>query len=159
MREAAGMNGAVLPMPGERSIILRNDGRLGIVNGQFVTMADVREETVVSFSAELYDEGGVPVGPPAKGGGAARQQVYRGPFDDHVKFIDDRHKNDWQLRRGLVEADHGRAITIHKAQGSEFDSVVLWHEEMPGGAEINRKLLYTGITRAANKLCIVANDD
>lgn len=157
MRHAAGMNGSVLPMPGERVIGLRNYMHLGIVNGMFMRVDDVREETVSSFSAKLYDEDGVPVGPPEKGGGAARQLIYRGPFDDHVEYKPDRHNGDWQLKRGLVEADHGRAITVHKAQGSEFDSVIIWYEEMPGGAEINRKLLYTAITRAREKLCICAD--
>jgi exodeoxyribonuclease-5 len=50
--------------------------------------------------------------------------------------------------------DYGYAITCHKSQGSEFDSVVYVHEPF-GGADIARKLLYTGITRASRSLVIV----
>lgn len=46
------------------------------------------------------------------------------------------------------------AMTIHKTQGSEFDTVllVLPEEDSP---LLTRNLLYTGITRARRRLCIV----
>lgn len=49
------------------------------------------------------------------------------------------------------------AMTIHKSQGSEFDNVtlVLPHEEMP---LLSRQLIYTGITRAKQKVTIIADE-
>ncbi|MDB2705304.1 exodeoxyribonuclease V subunit alpha [Pseudomonadota bacterium] len=49
------------------------------------------------------------------------------------------------------------AITIHKSQGSEFEQVciVLPQEDT---AILNRELLYTAITRAKNKVMLLAND-
>jgi exodeoxyribonuclease V alpha subunit len=49
------------------------------------------------------------------------------------------------------------AMTIHKSQGSEFNQVVLIlpHEEMP---LLTRQLIYTGITRAKQKVDIVASE-
>jgi len=49
------------------------------------------------------------------------------------------------------------AMTIHKSQGSEFNQValILPHEVMP---LLTRQLIYTGITRAKEKLSIVANE-
>ena len=50
------------------------------------------------------------------------------------------------------------AMTIHKSQGSEFDQVVLIlpQEEMP---LLTRQLVYTGITRAKERVSIVASED
>ena len=50
--------------------------------------------------------------------------------------------------------DFGYAITCHKSQGSEFDSVVYLHEPF-GSPDFASKLLYTGITRASKSLIIV----
>ena len=49
------------------------------------------------------------------------------------------------------------AMTIHKSQGSEFDQValILPHEVMP---LLTRQLIYTGITRAKQKVAIVASE-
>jgi exodeoxyribonuclease V alpha subunit len=49
------------------------------------------------------------------------------------------------------------AMTIHKSQGSEFDQVVLIlpHEVMP---LLTRQLIYTGITRAKQKVSMVASE-
>jgi exodeoxyribonuclease V alpha subunit len=47
------------------------------------------------------------------------------------------------------------ALTIHKAQGSEFDDVFLILPE--ASPVLNRELLYTGITRARKQLTILAN--
>ncbi len=49
------------------------------------------------------------------------------------------------------------AMTIHKSQGSEFDQVtlILPHEVMP---LLTRQLIYTGITRAKDKVSIVASE-
>ena len=54
----------------------------------------------------------------------------------------------------FINFRHGYAISIHKAQGSEFDMVI-----MPVVSSFKRmlynKLVYTGITRAKNSLVIV----
>ena len=47
------------------------------------------------------------------------------------------------------------AMTIHKAQGSEFDSVVV--AITPGSRLISKELLYTAITRAKRHVIIVAS--
>ncbi len=49
-------------------------------------------------------------------------------------------------------------MTIHKSQGSEFNQVVLIlpQEEMP---LLTRQLVYTGITRAKEKVSIVASEE
>ena len=49
------------------------------------------------------------------------------------------------------------AMTVHKSQGSEYDTVALIHppESSP---LVGRELLYTAVTRAARRLVIVADD-
>ena len=50
---------------------------------------------------------------------------------------------------------YGYGITVWKAQGSEWDKVVLMNEGWPTDKELHRRYLYTGITRAKNKLVVV----
>ena len=48
---------------------------------------------------------------------------------------------------------YGYALTVHKAQGSEWPSVLLIDEySMP---EYRKEWLYTGITRAAKRLTAI----
>jgi len=55
----------------------------------------------------------------------------------------------------LDQLEHSYAITIHKAQGSEFDVVIM---AVPPAAPmlLTRNLLYTGLTRAKKLLVIVS---
>lgn len=54
----------------------------------------------------------------------------------------------------LEEVDHAFAITVHKSQGSEFDTVVM---PVFRGVDklFTRNLLYTAITRAKNRVVLV----
>ena len=56
----------------------------------------------------------------------------------------------------LDQLEHSYSITIHKAQGSEFDVVIM---VVPAVAPmlLTRNLLYTGLTRAKKLLIIVSN--
>jgi exodeoxyribonuclease V alpha subunit len=50
----------------------------------------------------------------------------------------------------------GFALTVHKAQGSEFDRVVLVLPDR-ASAVMSRELLYTGITRARDRVVILGS--
>ena len=69
-----------------------------------------------------------------------------------IKFDDE--KIAWYQFSELEQIEHSYAITIHKAQGSEFDVVIM---VMPRTAPVllTRNLLYTGITRAKDLLIII----
>ncbi len=58
----------------------------------------------------------------------------------------------------LEELELSYAITIHKAQGSEYPAVIM---PLLGGARLlfNRNLLYTGITRAKSCVTILGSSD
>lgn len=53
------------------------------------------------------------------------------------------------------ELDYGYFTSVWKAQGSEWDNVVLFEEQFPYDMLEHRQCLYTGITRASQKLVIV----
>ena len=54
-----------------------------------------------------------------------------------------------------IHFDYGYAITTWKAQGSEWDNVLLLEENHPFDKEEHIKYMYTGITRASKKLVII----
>ena len=71
-----------------------------------------------------------------------------------IKFDDE--KECWYEYSELDQIEHSYSITIHKAQGSEFDVVIM---VIPPTAPmlLTRNLLYTGITRAKKMLIIISN--
>lgn len=72
--------------------------------------------------------------------------VDTGEFSLTVSFLPDSREVEYR-REEITELEHAYAITVHKAQGSEFDVVILpvvsQHYRM-----LFRNLLYTGLTRA-----------
>ena len=73
-----------------------------------------------------------------------------------VKFDDD--KICYYEFSELDQLEHSYAITIHKAQGSEFDVVIM---VVPPAAPmlLTRNLLYTGLTRAKKLLVIISTNN
>ena len=72
-----------------------------------------------------------------------------------VKFDDE--KVCWYEFNELEQLEHSYCITIHKAQGSEFDVLIMI---IPQAAPmlLTRNLLYTGLTRAKKLLIVIGND-
>ena len=60
----------------------------------------------------------------------------------------------YPVRRESDEFDFGYALTVHKAQGSQWDDVVLF-DESRAFREHRARWLYTGVTRAAKRLTLV----
>jgi exodeoxyribonuclease-5 len=58
------------------------------------------------------------------------------------------------LRRESDEFTYGYALTVHKAQGSQWDEVVLFDESF-AFREHRARWLYTGLTRAAERVTVV----
>ena len=63
---------------------------------------------------------------------------------------------DWPQRKKYDEFDYGYVLTVHKAQGSQWDDVVLFDESF-AFPDSRARWLYTGITRAAKKLTLVVS--
>lgn len=72
------------------------------------------------------------------------------------------HKVKWALSKNLktqwmvpMEFTYGYAITTHKAQGSQWNKVLVFEENFPFAKEEHAHWLYTAATRAAERLVIV----
>jgi exodeoxyribonuclease-5 len=61
---------------------------------------------------------------------------------------------EWPQRRKYDEFDFGYVLTVHKAQGSQWDDVVLFDESF-AFPDSRDRWLYTGVTRAAKRLTVV----
>ena len=68
------------------------------------------------------------------------------------------NKNNFRKFPAIIrplEYDYGYAITCWKSQGSEYNKVLLFEEGFPFTKEDHIKYLYTGATRASDKLVII----
>ncbi|MBC7102809.1 MAG: AAA family ATPase [Parvibaculum sp.] len=147
MKQAAGFPDAYPRGLGEKIICLKNRHDLGLVNGMFLDLSDIRDESPLAFSAMVRTEDGTSV--------PGRQWFYKGHFDDHVAYDAERLRRDWRDMRGLVESVWGYAITCHKAQGSQWENVIVYDDGLGRTAEDRARWLYTAITRAEQGLVIL----
>lgn len=92
------------------------------------------------------------------------------PHFNELKELQREYRNIYNLRKTLYskifgsalsssdsDMDLGYAITIHKAQGSDFDHVILIISEF--SSFIVRELLYTAVTRPKQKLYLLVHED
>ena len=157
MRAASGLGGTYLPTgAAEKIICLKNDNALGLINGMFLTLEDIVDEGSLYFSAVVHDEDGRRVVPHDSDGGPGRLRIYKGHFEDHVAYDDKRHDRDYKEKRLLTEATFGWAITAHKAQGSQWENVIVWDDGLGRSDLDRRRWLYTAITRAERGLVLLA---
>ena len=64
-------------------------------------------------------------------------------------------RNSLNARNIPKEFAFGYAITTWKAQGSEWDNILLLEEAFPYAADEHKRYLYTGVTRASQKIVVV----
>ena len=78
------------------------------------------------------------------------------PDNDSMDVLFDDERLVTYDRVALEDLELAYAITVHKSQGSEYPAVVL---ALPAGAPqlLTRNLLYTAVTRAKQKLLVVAS--
>ena len=129
----------------EKIICLKNRHDLGIVNGMFLELSDVRDENEIGFSATIRTEDGdrsvrqIPSGP---------VHHLQGPLRRPRAARPERDRRDHWIKKGLIEAVWGYAITCHKAQGSQWENVIVYDDGLGRTAEDRARWLYTAITRA-----------
>lgn len=140
LRQLRGFSGA-LPQSGEKLVCLRNNRKKGLLNGALFTVKSagaVRRGKIRMLVSPEDSEGAkyqrVAVIP----------QFFEGGEGD-IPFA---------MRKDSDEFDYGYALTVHKAQGSQWDDVVLFDESY-AFREHRARWLYTGVTRAAKKLTLV----
>lgn len=139
LRELKGFDGPY-PAAGDKLVCLRNDAAKGLLNGSLwkVTSAPRSAKPYVSLLVKAEDDGG----------GSAKVKVLKAVFEGGEEEI------AWQLRRRHDDFDFGYALTVHKAQGSQWNHVMLFDESF-AFREHRQRWLYTGITRAAERLILV----
>jgi exodeoxyribonuclease-5 len=140
MRDLKGF-GEPLPVAGDRLVCLRNDRTKGLINGglwRVEALGGVKKD-FVKMTLRSEDEG-------------SRSTVKVGVLK---AFFEGREADlAFALRRESDEFDYGYALTVHKAQGSQWDNVMLFDESF-AFREHRARWLYTGLTRAARKLTVV----
>lgn len=125
-------------LKGEKIICLKNNRKLSIFNG----MIGEIESNLKMEHGKFFDE--------ISFDGKENIEIWTGDFTglDPIK-----HKVD--MMRDINRFDFGYAITVHKSQGSEFDTIVLNNEPI-GRSNLDQwRWLYTGITRARKKVYLV----
>jgi exodeoxyribonuclease-5 len=140
IRELKGLT-EPLPVAGEKLVCLRNDRVKGLLNGGTWTIKGFRPPIGGLIRMDLLpeDEGRrrpveVEVLP----------QFFQGA-EEEIPLIQ---------RRESDEFTYGYALTVHKSQGSQWNSVVLFDESY-AFREHRSRWLYTGLTRAAERIVVV----
>jgi exodeoxyribonuclease V len=81
-------------------------------------------------------------------GASAKIRVPKKMFEEGPEAV------AWEQRKHSDEFDYGYALTVHKAQGSQWDRLVLFDESF-AFRDSRERWLYTAITRAAESITIV----
>jgi exodeoxyribonuclease-5 len=142
LRELKGFT-ADYPQSGDKLVCLRNDPTKGLLNGSLWQVMSSSRETVkpgINLMIRPEDDD--------MDRGAAKIKLLKAAFEDVGTEI------PWTTRKRYDEFDFGYALTVHKAQGSQWNNVVLFDESY-AFRDSRERWLYTAITRAAETLTIV----
>ncbi|MFD2237323.1 ATP-dependent DNA helicase [Aureimonas populi] len=142
LRELKGFAGP-LPLSGDKLVCLRNDPAKGLLNGSLWQVMTSSPETVkpgVNLIVKPDDDD--------IDRGAAKIKLLKAAFEDPLADI------PWATKKRFDDFDFGYALTVHKAQGSQWNNVMLFDESW-AFRDTRERWLYTAITRAAERLTIV----
>lgn len=145
------------PIVNEKVICLMNNKEQYIMNGQIGFINDIK-----LFGKYLYD-----IKVTMDGDNFSKYlYAYKGSFNREkydtavTDLLHEKIKKEQPRGEKINLFDFGYAISVHKSQGSEWDKVMLFEERNFYQTDENyARWLYTGITRAKNKLLIVKNFD
>ncbi len=140
LRELLGFS-EPLPEAGEKLVCLRNDKTKGLLNGAIFRVHKASGLRRARYRMSLSSE-------EAPGAKPIRVGVLPAFFEGAEESL------PYARRRESDEFDFGYALTVHKAQGSQWDNVVLFDESW-AFRENRERWLYTGVTRAAKNLTVV----
>ncbi|PLT91630.1 ATP-binding protein [Sinorhizobium medicae] len=142
LRELKGFT-SEYPQSGDKLVCLRNDPAKGLLNGSLWQVMSSSKETVkpgINLMIRPEEDD--------MNRGAAKIKLLKAAFEDVEGEI------PWTTRKRYDEFDYGYALTVHKAQGSQWNNVVLFDESW-AFRDTRERWLYTAITRAAERLTIV----
>lgn len=137
------LKGLIDPLPavGDKLVCLRNDKAKGLFNGGVWTVSRLKGSDASRVKMDV-----TPDEPGARR--SVSVSVLRAFFEGEAEAI------PFAQRRKSDEFDYGYALTVHKAQGSQWDDVVLFDESY-AFREHRDRWLYTGLTRAAKRITVV----
>jgi len=142
LRELKGFT-ADFPQAGDKLVCLRNDPAKGLLNGSlWKVMTSSRETVKPGINLLVAPEEDDP------DRGVAKIKLLKAAFEDPEAEI------PWQQKKRFDDFDFGYALTVHKAQGSQWNQIVLFDESW-AFKDTRQRWLYTAITRAAERLTIV----
>ena len=142
LRELKGFD-AAYPQAGDKLVCLRNDPAKGLLNGSlWKVMTSARETVKPGINLLVAPEEDDP------DRGIAKIKLLKAAFENPEADI------PWQQKKRFDDFDYGYALTVHKAQGSQWDEVVLFDESF-AFKDTRQRWLYTAITRAAERLTVV----
>jgi exodeoxyribonuclease V len=140
LRERRGFAGA-LPVAGDKLVCLRNNRRKGLFNGGLWVVKERPEPRRQILRMRLRPDEDITDRMVKV---SVRPECFAGTIE----------QLDWPLRKRFDEFDFGYVLTVHKAQGSQWDDVVLF-DESGAFPDTRERWLYTGVTRAAKRLTVV----
>jgi len=140
MRERRGFTQA-LPMQGDKLVCLRNKRMKGLFNGGLWVIQDRprKRREIIGMRVRPEED---------TRGKAVKVRVREECFTGAIEQV------EWDYRKNYEEFDFGYVLTVHKAQGSQWDDVVLFDESF-AFRDSRERWLYTGVTRAAKRLTLV----
>lgn len=132
------------PVKGDRLVCLRNNRDKGLLNGSIWNVAEDPEDID-------EEEGHMDLVVAQNGEAPIEVSAHLAPFlgQDIV--------GSWNQRKIAEEFDYGFALTCHKSQGSQWNDILVIDESKAfyrQGAGVERRWLYTAVTRAAEKVRI-----
>ena len=137
------LKGLIDPSPavGDKLVCLRNDKAKGLFNGGVWIVQRLKSSDGDKIKLDLAPDEEL-----------ARRSVSVSVL--RAFFEGDPETIPFAQRRRSDEFDYGYALTVHKAQGSQWDHVALFDESY-AFREHRDRWLYTGVTRAAKRITIV----
>ncbi len=130
-----------MPVAGDKVVCLRNNKTKGLLNGATFTVKAVGKAKTGMVTMRLDPDD------------ISALNVKVSVLPEF--FLGQEDTLPWQARKESDEFDYGFALTVHKAQGSQWDKVVLFDESF-AFREHRERWLYTAITRAAESVVVVA---
>ena len=130
------------PEVGDKLVCLRNNHQKGLLNGGIWMVDKVTSRTGKDIKMRVSPDVGHELS------GRVALKIPKMLFEEHEGEI------PWTLRKKGDAFDYGYALTVHKSQGSQWNDVMLFDESW-AFRDHRQRWLYTGVTRAAEKLTIV----
>lgn len=124
---------------GDRILITKNYSVFGVYNGDIGCIKKIDDKMI---TITINDEDQIV------------DLIRKNIFEDYTEDVED-------SKSELISLDDlklGYAITVNKAQGSEWKYVIFYVPEFPNGSFLNKNLFYTAITRAKSGVWVVTGN-